>query len=511
MASVQQHKPLSLDDLAIKTKPTFSQEKEETNMTMTFANAVARDASPAINRGYTRTENGMRTLQSTMSANVDLFGSIVRGKNLVQAFELAFQENPDVAMRVAQYARDIRGGQGERKIFRDLLLHLERTRPDILTTSNVLMNIVQIGRFDDLLIFSNPEVKSRAFTIIAGELGKGNGLCAKWMPRKGLIAAELRNWLNLSPKQYRKLLVKLTNVVETKMCAREFDSINFSHVPSVAMSRYMTAFHKRAPEAFSAYKEALKKGDPKIAKVNASAVYPYEVVAMVGTGYYTRNNDSVVADEMWKALPDYMNGKAVLPMVDVSGSMGFPLAGSKATALDVAVSLGLYCSERTKNPAFKDLFLTFSGTPEFVKVSGSLANRVSTMSRANWDMNTDLHKAFEKVLSVAVQNNVPDSEMPEVLLILSDMQFDHCARYDDTAIQMIRRKYESAGYTMPAVVFWNLNSRSNDKPVRYNERGVALVSGFSPAIMKSVLGADFSKFSPENVMLEAVMIDRYNW
>lgn len=467
--------------------------------------------SPVLDRGYTRTENGMRTLKSTMSANVDLFGSIVRGKNLVPAFEAAFKENPDVAMRVAQYARDIRGGQGEREIFRSILKHLERTHSDVLTDSNVLRNVAEIGRFDDLLIFEKPEVVQAAFTIIAKALSEGNGLAAKWMPRKGPIAIKLREFLGLSPKRYRKLLVKLTNVVETKMCAREFDSINFSHVPSVAMSRYMTAFHKRAPEAFAAYKNALKKGDPKVAKVNASAVYPYQIVSMIGTGYSSRYGDSTVANEMWKALPDYMNGKAVLPMVDVSGSMTFPLAGTGGTALEVAVSLGLYCSERTKNEAFKDLFLTFSSRPQFVKVSGELSQRVAQMSRSHWEMNTNLHAAFDAILDVAVRNNIPASDMPEFLLILSDMQFDQCTRFDDTALQMIRRKYEAAGYAVPAIVFWNLNARSNDKPVRFNERGVALVSGFSPAIMKSVLGADLDKFSPENVMLQAVMIDRYNW
>jgi hypothetical protein len=483
-------------------------------MTMTFATAVARDAAPSMDRGYTRTENGMRSLKSTLSASVDLFGGLTRGKNLTGAFEAAFQENPDVAMRIAQYARDVRGGQGERKIFRDFMLHLERTRPDVLTDSNILKNVAEIGRFDDLLIFNTHEVKAKAYAIVAKALSEGNGLAAKWMPRKGAIAVELRNFMELSPKQYRKLLVRLTNVVETKMCAREFDSINFSHVPSVAMSRYMTAFHKRAPYAFTAYKEALKRGDKSV-KVNASAVYPYDIVRMVRPrySYYSSPvaHDPVVANEMWKALPDYMNDVAVLPMVDVSGSMDTPVAGTQVTCMDVAISLGLYCSERTKNAAFKDLFLTFSANPEFVKVTGTLSERVSKMSNAQWDMNTNLHAAFDKVLSVAVRNNVPESEMPAVLLILSDMQFDRCTRFDDTALQMMRRKYEAAGYTMPNIVFWNLNDRGGDKPVRFGENGVALVSGFSPAIMKSVLASDLDKFTPESVMLKALMVDRYNW
>jgi hypothetical protein len=479
---------------------------------MNFADAAFATTVPAINRGYTRTENGMRTLQSTMSAGVDLFGSIARGKNLTNHFAQAFQENPDVAIRVAQYARDVRGGQGERQIFRDILTWLEANHADVLVESHLLENVPVIGRFDDLLIFTREDVRAKAYSIVAKALSEGNGLCAKWMPRKGPIAADLRSFLGLSPKQYRKLLVKLTNVVETDMCAQNWNEINFSHVPSVAMSRYMTAFHKRAPEAFTAFKEALKKGDKSV-KINASAVYPYDIVRMAGGtgGYYSRGNaDPALANEMWKALPDYMNDQAVLPMVDVSGSMT-TVATGQVTAMDVAVSLGLYCSERSKHPAFKDLFLTFSGSPEFVKTSGSLSERISQMTRSNWDMNTNLHAAFNKVLDVAVRNNVADADMPKMLLILSDMQFDACTRYDDTAMQMIRRKYEAAGYTLPAIVFWNLSARNDDKPVRFNEKGVALVSGFSPAVMKSVLAADLDKFSPENVMLKTVMVDRYNW
>lgn len=497
-------------------------------MTMTFATAVANDATPSMDRGYTRTENGMRSLKSTLSASVDLFGGLTRGKNLTGAFEAAFQENPDVAMRIAQYARDVRGGQGERKIFRDFMLHLERTRPDVLTDSNILKNVAEIGRFDDLLIFNTHEVKAKAYAIIAKALAEGNGLAAKWMPRKGATAVELRNFMKLSPKQYRKLLVRLTNVVETKMCAREFDSINFSHVPSVAMSRYMTAFHKRAPDAFTAYKEALKRGDKSV-KVNASAVYPHDVIKMAGgamespyyEGYgaqqmsqyyhYTSrvSREDPVAQAMWEALPDYMNGESALAVVDVSGSMtsgyGIPLR-----PLDVAVSLGLYVAERTKNAAFRDLVLTFSSKPEFVKLKGSLAERLTQMSRTPWGSGTNLHAAVEKMLDLALRNDVPASEMPNTLLIFSDMQFNSCTRYDDSAMQMLRRKYEAAGYAMPRIVFWNLNDKG-DKPVRFNENGVALVSGFSPAIMKSVLASDLDKFTPESVMLKALMVDRYNW
>ena len=291
------------------------------------------------------------------------------------------------------------------------------------------------------------------------------------------------------------------------MCAKEFDKINFSHVPSLAMSRYSKAFGRNAPDAFTAYKEALKKGDPKVAKVNAGAVYPYDIVKNV------RHGDSALADEQWKALPNYIGDAMVLPLVDVSGSMTSPVGGKyvagkvQTSCLDVAVSLGLYCADKNTGP-FKDLFLTFSTKPKFVHVKGTLSQKIRQMSTSDWEMSTNLHGAFEEILRVATTNQVAAADMPKVLLIMSDMQFNQCTKFDDSAMQMIRRKYEDAGYNVPAIVFWNLNAADN-VPVRFDEKGVALVSGFSPAIMKSVLAADLEGMTPESIMVKTVSSDRY--
>ena len=468
---------------------------------MSFKNAVLNTEVEA------RTWNGMKALESTLSNTTDLFFKIgaSRGKTITTQFEKAYHEDRELALRVAQWARDVRGGAGERELFRQTLKFLEKNYKNELLTTRILKNTAEIGRWDDLLVFEDADVKQYAYGLIREALEAGNGLCAKWMPRKGPIALELRTFLGYSPKFYRKRLVELTKVVEQQMCAKQWDEINFSHVPSLAMSRYSKAFGKNAPDHFTAYKEALKKGDPKIAKVNAGAVYPYDVVKNV------RHGDSALADEQWKALPNYIGDAIVLPLVDVSGSMTCPAGGynskSKVTCLDVAISLGLYCADKNTGP-FKDLFLTFSTTPKFEHVKGTLSQKIRQMELSHWDMSTNLHGAFEEILRVAVRNKVAVEDMPKVLLIMSDMQFDQCMRNDDSAIQMIRRKYEDAGYTVPAIVFWNLNAADN-VPVRFDEKGVALVSGFSPAIMKSVLAADLDGMTPEAIMKKTVMSDRY--
>lgn len=468
---------------------------------MSFKSAVL--ATPV----KARTTNGMKALKSSLSNTTDLFFKIgaSRGKDITTQFEKAYHEDREMALRVAQWARDVRGGAGERELFRQTLKFLEKNYKDELLNTRILQNATEIGRWDDLLVFTDADVKARAFEMIKNALDNGNGLCAKWMPRKGPVSIELREAFGWSPKFYRKRLVELTKVVETQMCAKEFDSINFSHVPSLAMSRYSKAFGKNAPDAFTKYKEALKKGDPKVAKVNAGAVYPYDIVKN------SRRGDAALADEQWKALPNFVGDAMVLPLVDVSGSMTSPVGGkyeaNATTCLDVAVSLGLYLADKNTGP-FKDLFLTFSSRPQFQHLKGTLSQKIRQMEQANWEMSTDLHKAFDEILKVAVSNQVAATDMPKVLLILSDMQFNCCRGYDDSAIEMIRRKYEKAGYEAPSVVFWNLNAADN-VPVKFDEKGTALVSGFSPSIMKSVLAADMDGFTPEAIMKKAVSSERY--
>jgi len=471
----------------------------------TFVNAVVNQEA--------RTTNGMRARKSTANACVDLFFKIgaSRGKDITKEFVAAYAENKEIALRIAQWARDVRGGSGERELFRQILKYLDKHDPDAATA--LLKKVPEIGRWDDIFVVEN--TKPFAFTMLGDALREKNGLAAKWTPRKGELAVEIRNFFGMSPKFYRKSLVEMTKVVEQDMCAKNWDGINFSHVPSVASARYKKAFYRNATEAYSAYVAELVK-DPKDrtvqVKVNAGAVYPYDVLKGInsyGNRYNGTETNLIVAQ--WDALENFVGDANVLPLVDVSGSMACKAGGAKSTSattcMDVAVSLGLYLAEKNTGK-FKDTFLTFSGTPELLHLKGNVVQKMNQMVTSTWGMNTDLVKAMDKILKTAKDGNVPQEEMPEMLLILSDMQFDQCARFDDSAMQMIARKFEAAGYTLPKIVFWNLNAADN-VPVKYDTRGVALVSGFSPAIMKAVLSGDTDQFTPEAMMLKTVMVDRY--
>lgn len=453
-----------------------------------------------------RTDNGMKALKSTGDALVNLFFNIgaSRGKDIVPAFIAAYVEDIDLSLRIALWARDARGGAGERKLFRDILEYLETTNPDAAT--KLLAKIPEIGRWDDVFSFKTTEMKEAAFTLIGDAIKSGDGLAAKWSPRKGDTAVAFRKFLGWSPKTYRKTLVNLTKVVETAMCANTWDDINFSHVPSLASARYKKAFNRHTPK-FAEYVAALVKGDPTV-KVNAGAVFPYDVLKGVGNFNYDKTEKGHVVAQ-WDALPNYIGDANILPLVDVSGSMDCS-AGSNGsiTCMDVAVSLGLYISDKNTGK-FKDTFITFSAQPELLTLRGNIVEKALQMVNSKWGMSTNLHAAFELILNLAIKFSLPASEMPEILLILSDMQFDSCARFDDSAMEMIERKYNDAGYTTPKIVFWNLQASGN-VPVASHKSGAALVSGFSPSLVTSILKADMTQFTPVGIMMETITNPRYD-
>ena len=471
----------------------------------------------ALRQNDTVTENGMVTNSSSLNSCVDLFFTIgaMRGQDkdrLIRNFSLALLEDPARAMKILFWVRDVRGGAGERQVFRDVMKFLAENHTDFLRKN--IPYISEFGRWDDLLTLVGTKLETEALTQIRWGLDAKNGLCSKWMPRKGPIAAKLRTFMEMSPKQYRKTLVELTHVVETQMCANEWENIEFGKLPSVASARYQKAFWKRNEEGYKSYIASLQKGE---AKINAGAVYPYDVTKSLQRG----NSD--VAIEQWKALPNYMEGSEdrILPVVDVSGSMQASAGGNKnVSCMDVSISLGLYISERNAG-AFKDAFITFSAEPQLQILKGNLRDRFAQLQRAEWGYNTNLVKVFDLVLDQATKHSVPESEMPTKILILSDMEFDkatetvsgwektHIAtKWDATAQEMIEQKYADAGYKVPAVVYWNIQSRGNNIPVAFDKTGTALISGFSPSILKTVAKGQVS--NPQVIMDDAILSSRYD-
>lgn len=457
------------------------------------------------------TENGMVTNSSSLNECVNLFFQIgaMRGQDktrLINAFTKAFGENPLTAMKLLFWARDVRGGAGERQIFKDIVSYLATNRTAIMAKNIHLIS--EFGRWDDIEVLFGTPLEGEALKIISSALADKNGLCAKWMPRPNVknreakrIANTIRKYLGLAPKDYRKLLVENSNTVEQLMCAREFSRIDYNKLPSKAMSDYMKAFSKNDLARFQDYLSKLEKGE---AKINASALYPYDIIKNL------KQNNVKGADLQWNALPDFMgtNNERIIPLVDVSGSMDVPVANNpNLRVMDIAVSLGLYISERNVAP-FKDAFITFETNPKLFVVKGSLSERYRQMIQSPWGGSTDVERAFGLVLDSAVKHNVPQEEMPTMMLILSDMEFNRASRWSDTVQDMIERKFKAAGYEMPKIVYWNLASRGDaNKPVQFDKNGTALVSGFSPSILTNLLGG--KDMTPYSMMMSVVDSERY--
>jgi len=468
----------------------------------------------AIRTNDSRTENGMATHSSSLNLCVDLFFTIgaMRGQDktrLINTFTKAYGEDALTATKLLFWARDVRGGAGERQIFRDIIIYLAGSKHASTLKKNLGL-ISEYGRWDDLLLLIGTPLEKDALDLIASALKDGNGLCAKWMPRPNVKSREKKRWasvlrkhLGLDPKVYRKMLVEYTNVVEQLMCSKEFGNIQYGKIPSKAMSDYMKAFGRHDYERFSAYLTSVDKGE---AKINAGAVYPYDIVKNMRMGSESG------ANTQWNALPNYLEGnnERLLPMVDVSGSMGCA-AGNNAnvSCMNVAISLGLYISERNEG-VFKDAFVTFTDRPTLQVVKGTLSERYRQMSGAV-GYSTDLEAAFRMVLEKAVASNVTPEEMPTMILVLSDMEFN-CGSVrgmqNKTAHQMISSLYEAAGYTMPKLVYWNIQSRNgNNNPVQFNESGTALVSGFSPALLTNLLAG--KDMTPYSMMMNVIGSERY--
>ena len=426
---------------------------------------------------YTTTTNGAITNSTSGKECLDLFQRIGNMRHrdrlsILEDFDRAYQEDKELATQVLFWARAARIGSGERKTFHTILEQIGEKSPDFI--SDNAKTIAELGYWKDLVPYLH--IKN-VVAVFAQAIRDKDRLACKWAPRK---CAVLRDELKMTNKEYRKWLSEYSDTVEQTMSEKEWSDINYSSVPGSAMRRYSRAFAKQDSKRFDEWKE------DKTTKASVSATYPHEVL---------QTDDDSLAEKLWNNLPDLLSDsdENILPMIDVSGSMfGQPLA--------VAMSLGMYLSERTKGE-FKDLFLTFSENPELVRLQGdSVAERLRNISQADWGMNTDFTAAYQHILRVAQKHNVVPESMPTMLLVLSDMQFDESQR-DVTHFGHMKEVYEKAGYKLPKIVFWNLDAHFGT-PARCSDDSVAMVSGFSPSIMKAVLNAE--EFNPLSIMMEAL-------
>lgn len=479
----------------------------------------------------THTENGAVTLRSSGTECLDLFfragGMREAAEGDIQSLVLrAMTEDPVKAMKILFFIRDVRGGLGERRFFRTAMTMLAEQYPDAVRRNVHLF--AEYGRFDDLCTLLGTPCEDAAVALIAAQLksdldGMAQeqpvSLLAKWLPSVNASSAEtvargkyLAKALKMPEKQYRKMLAALrryTDIIENRL--RECDyTFDYEKQPSGAMFKYRQAFSRNDAERYAAYLSAVEKHE---AVMHTATLYPYDIVRACKFDCWGRATTSISAEERrslnaaWENLPVFgANGENALAVIDGSGSMYSN--GTALRPIDVALSLGIYFAEHNQG-AFKNHFVTFSRSPQLVEIKGKdIVEKVQYCASYNEVANTDIEAVFRLLLTTAVQNRLPQSEMPAKIYIISDMEFDYCVTggNNETVFETMRKRFARCGYRLPDVIFWNVASRQQNIPVSRTETGAALVSGASPAIFDMVIGGEIT---PENIMNRIIEGERY--
>jgi len=480
-------------------------------------NTFADNLMVATNR--TTTANGADCLSTTGAGLLDLFATIgaLRNASIERKYELfdrAVAEDKELAAKILFYSRDIREGLGERDTFRTLLTYAATRYPEMVRPNIALIGF--FGRFDDLYCLIGTKCEDDMWKAMKNQFeldlanmaeGKPVSLLAKWIKTPNASSKNTRVLGALTSKKlgYKevkeflpklKALRKYLDIVEIKISANSLSTINYSAVPSNAMKRYRTLFFNKDNDRFNQYIEDIKSGKTTI---NANTIYPYDIVREI----LNKNTDDIL-EEQWKALPNYIeDGKNILVVSDVSDSMNkcdkLPMSSS--------IGLGMYFAERCTGP-FHNMFMTFSRNPRMEKLHGAtLFDRVKNMNKADWGMNTDLDAVFRLLLNTAIKTKTDSDELPKAIVIISDMQIDRCLMCSSDFHATWKKQFEDAGYTLPNVIFWNVNSDSDAFHADANRPGVQYLSGHSVTAFKSLLKG-IGK-NPMEAMLETILSDRY--
>ena len=524
----KEHKSIEMIKIENKNNKKEKKNMEDKNKNL-FLTALEEEDN------YTKTENFALTFRSTKSSLLDFFamGGALRQRDeadIVRLFIKAFNEDSLLALKCLFYFRDIREGQGERRTFRTILNFLGTNYPNLVLKNFEI--IPEFGRWDDLYALVDTKIERQMFEYLYNQLQADNeaefpSLLAKWIKSENTssantreLARRTRKAFGMSHKEYRVILSFLRsklNIVERQMCAKQWKEIDYSKIPSKAGLIYNKAFRKHDEEGYQKFLDEVKEGKTKI---NVSTLYPYDILRKV-----VNDPQSVEeCDLMWKNQKNWIEGseEKTLVVCDTSGSMfpGFTVRKS-VDPIYVAVSLAMYFGERNKG-VFRDKFITFSENPRLQSiVRGNIFEKWASLSKADWDGNTNLQKVFDLILYTARKHKVPQYEMPDKIYIISDMEFDRCCIFEEgygnrygrhsdiTNFEGIKRLYEKAGYKLPALVFWNVESRHDNVPIKKDERGVILCSGSSPSTFKHLMKS-IDDLTPFNLMLDVLNSPRYD-
>lgn len=472
----------------------------------------------ATNIAYT--ENGARAYATTKSAIVDFFaqaGAMRKrsDQDIIDLFNKAYAEDNLVALKLLFYFRNCRGGAGERRLFNVVINYLSNFKPEIIQKN--IENIVEFGRWDDLYSLFHTSCENDAIQLFRTQINKDltsetPSLCAKWMKSENtssvnsvLLAKRFIDKTFIKPRHYRKTLSHLRGkirIIENNLRTKDYASIDYSKISSKAGFKYKAAFWRNDEDRYRSFIGQVQKGEKKI---NAKTLFPYEIVRDAlscynWNGSLSGTQKALSLDAMWKALPDYIgeNKSNVLCVIDTSASMlGLPM--------ESAIALGIYFAERNKG-IFANHFISFASRPQLIQITGDdITSKAYSIRSKSLIDDTNIEAVFDLILNTAIRNNLPIDEIPERIVIISDMEFNQATTHrgsDEVLFETIRRKWDNTIYKLPKLTYWNVDARAERFPMTADERGVQFVSGHSPSIFTSILKDKFVQ--PIDMVLDIV-------
>lgn len=339
-------------------------------------------------------------------------------------------------------------------------------------------------------------------------------LLAKWLKSVNSSSEETKilgkktaRAFGLTEKQYRKTLSYLREkikVTEKLMSENRWNEIEFDKIPSRAGFIYRNAFAKHDVER---YEKFISNEETK---VNAGMLNPCDIVhAIVNSKNF---NDAQVYEKYWDNLKNYFNNATFngVAVVDTSGSMhGYN--NNSISPIDVAISLGLYCANKCSlESPFYGHYISFSRNAKLIEITGNnLIEKINRIYKANLCENTNIRNVFNLILNTAIENNLLQSEMPKNIIIISDMEFDTMTEFNNSfeylsVMEKISKIYENAGYKMPNLIFWNVDARQDNIPMKAKD-GITFVSGYSPVVFEMIMSGK----SSHDLVMDKLNSDRY--
>lgn len=485
-----------------------------------FAQAFMNEAT------LTQTENGHAAASTTNDAVLDLYGQVggLRDQDFASRvwplLEAAIRQDKLLTAKTIFYARDVRGGVGERDLFRKMLAVTALKHPEMIKPNLELIPFY--GRWDDLYALVGTPLEKDAFSLMYRQFGddltnakarKPVSLLGKWLKSCNASSEETRElgrltarYFGLSERVYRHALTVLREqikIVESQMSAKEWSEIDYEKIPSKAGLIYRNAFIKHDKERYAQYIRAVNSGEKKI---NTAVNTPQDIVHAYGSSPI---NVDETLEAMWTNLPDFVNSdENILVMADVSGSMtGRPM--------EVSIGLAMYFAQHNKG-VFHNMFMTFESKPSFVSLENcySLRDCICGTATASWGGSTNLNLACKEILRLGLKYGIPAKDMPTRLIIISDMEINAATLpYSDGQnlhADEMRELFKTYGYSVPQLIYWNVESRDNHFQTRSDTKGVMLASGSSPAVFDAVIKMEDLLITPRDAMLAVLNGERYS-